>query len=198
MTMPSRPRSSLPVFAMLALAACTEERAPPAPVPPISAGPLVRTDLTFPEALPNASARAALPPAEARKIDASPVPVLVPGASGAAHEVRLMVEPGFYAYFGVVEAKLADGAISRASISVQGTRFSHRHEDFPQDVSTHTLRGRRGLFTVNEGIVTTTWVEGGASYSVDVECSVAGDPRCADERFVLALTEGLAFVGGRR
>jgi hypothetical protein len=186
-------------LAALSLVGCSEERAPAratATVQPVSAGPLARTAIAFPEGPPDEAALAALPPAEAAKVGASPVPVWVPRGSFA--EVRVVTEPGFYAYFGVADAPLPDGRVSRATVSVQGTRFAHEHADFPADVSTHRMRGGRGLFTVNEGIVTTTWVEGGASYSVDVECSVAGDPRCKDERFVLELTDGLAFVGGRK
>lgn len=183
---------------LASLSGCSEERAPTratATVRPVSAGPLARTSIAFPNASPDQVALAALPPAEAAKVGASPVPVWVP--RGGFSEVRVVAEPGFYAYFGVADAPLPDGRVSRATVSVQGTRFAHEHADFPSDVSTHRMRGARGLFTINEGIVTTTWVEGGASYSVDVECSVAGDPRCKDERFVLELTDGLAFVGGQ-
>ena len=182
---------------LASLAGCSEERAPaPAAVPPVSAGPLARTAIAFPDGPPDEAALAALPRAEAAKVAAAPVPVWVP--RGTFSEVRVVAEPGFYAYFGVANATLPDGRVSRATVSVQGTRFAHEHPEFPRDVTTHRMRGARGLFTMNEGIVTTTWVEGGASYSVDVECSVAGDPRCKDERFVLELTDGLAFVGGRR
>lgn len=183
---------------LASLVACSENResARPATVTPVSAGPLAHTPIVFPAGPPDEAALASLPPAEAAKVGDAPVPVLVPRTRLA--EVRLVTEPGFYAYFGVADATLADGQVSRATVSVQGTRFSHEHDDFPRDVSTHRMRATRGLFTVNEEIVTTTWVEGGASYSVDVECSVAGDPRCDGERYVLELTNGLAFVGGQK
>jgi hypothetical protein len=187
------------VAAVAALAGCSEERTPSrgtASVAPVSAGPLARTPITFPAGPLDEAALATLPPAEAVKVGASPVPVWVP--RGRFAEVRFVAEPGFYTYFGVADATLPDGRVSRATVAVQGTRFAHEHGEFPRDLSTHSMRATRGLFTINEGIATTTWVEGGASYSVDVECSVPGDARCADERFVLELTNGLAFVGGRK
>ena len=136
-----------------------------------------------------------LPASERAKIDESFVPVLVPRTPSA--EVHIVVEPGFYTYSGTMARTLPDGRVSRATVSVQGTRFAHEHEGFPQDVTTHAMRGSRGLFTINEGITTTTWVENGAGYSVDVECSISDDTRCRDEAFVLEVTQGLAFVGGR-
>ncbi len=121
--------------------------------------------------------------------------MLAPAVS--LERVTLVVDQGFYALNGVVNATLPDGRGSRATITVQGTRIVHVREA-PGDVSTHAMRGGRGLYTVNEGIVTTTWIEGGTSYSVDVECSEAGDPRCQDEAFVIELTDRLAPVGGAR
>jgi hypothetical protein len=186
-----------PVLATALLVACADRPKSDSgeSVPSVSAGKLTKSAVTFPAAPRDEAARAALPAQERAKIDESFVPVLVPRA--AAVDVHLVVEAGFYAYAGRVEAKLADGRTSVATIAIQGNRFAHEHPDFPKDVSTHAFRGTRGLFTINEGIATATWAENGATYSVDVECSVAEDSRCHDEGFVLELTKSLAFVGGR-
>lgn len=186
-----------PLLASALVVACAER--PKADsgesVPSISAGKLTKSAVTLPAVPRDEAARAALPAQERDKIDESFVPVLVPRA--AATDVHLVVEAGFYAYAGRIEAKLGDGRTSVATIAIQGNRFAHEHADFPKDVSTHTFRGTRGIFTINEGIATATWAENGATYSVDVECSLSEDTRCHDEAFVLGLTKSLAFVGGR-
>lgn len=184
---------------MVALPGCAErdrgEKPGAGDVPQVSAGRLVKTNLTTPREAKNLAVLEKLPMSERAKIDESFVPVLVP--SGPANQVHVVVEPGFYAYSGAVPRTLPDGRVSLATVSVQGTRYAHHHEGFPKDVSTHPMRGTRGLFTINEGITTTTWIENGAGYSVDVECSIPDDTRCADEAFVLDLTASLTFVGGR-
>lgn len=180
----------------LALPGCTaRDKREPAEIAPVSVGKLTNGVLTSPREAKNLDALARLPASERAKVDESAVPVLVPRIG--ADDVHLVVEPGFYAYSGTVAKALPDGRVSLATVAIQGTRFAHEHEDFPKDVSTHDMRGTRGLFTINEGITTTTWVENGAGYSVDIECSVQGDSRCADESYVLELTQGLTFVGGR-
>jgi hypothetical protein len=186
-----------PVLATALLLACADrpKSDPGESVPSVSAGKLTKSAVTLPSVPRDEAARETLPAQERTKIDESPVPVLVPRA--AAVDVHLVVEPGFYAYAGRIVSKLGDGRTSVATIAIQGNRFAHEHPDFPKDVTTHDFRGTRGLFTINEGIATATWAENGATYSVDVECSVAEDPRCQDESFVLALTKSLAFVGGR-
>ena len=180
------------------LSACDGKAVDPAPkgdVPSVSAGTLVKGTITSPREAKDLAVRGALPVEAQSKLDASFVPVLVPRARAEA--VHVTVEPGFYAYSGAIDRPLPDGRVSRATIAVQGTRFAHEHEGFPKDVTTHVMRGTRGLFTINEGITTTTLIENGASYSVDVECSIDADTRCHDEAYVLELTASLAFVGGR-
>jgi hypothetical protein len=172
-----------------------ERREASGDVPSVSAGKLAKSTVTMPHEGKDLDVLAKLPASERAKIDESFVPVLVPKVS--AERVHLVVEPGFFAYSGTVTKALPDGRVSLATVAVQGTRFAHEHKGFPKDVSTHAMRGTRGMFTINEGIATTTWVEHGAGYSVDVECSIGDDARCKDEAFVLELTQGLVFVGGR-
>ncbi len=188
---------ALGVFACFASVGCSEDPKPtPSTVKPVSAGSFAQSEVIFPATSSlDEAALAALPEGERVHLGESKVPVLVP--KRPLLETKVMVEPGFYAFYGVEERALSDGRNSRATIAIQGTRFSHVHEDFPTDVTTHRMRKGRGTYTVNEGVVTTTFVENGTTYSVDVECSVSGDSRCADESYVMALTDGLAFVGGR-
>lgn len=188
---------ALGLVAALASAGCSEDPKPtPSAVKPVSAGSFAQSEVIFPAASSlDETALAALPEGERTHLGESKVPVLVP--KRPLLETKVMVEPGFYAFHAVDERALSDGRISRATIAIQGTRYSHVHEDFPTDVTTHRMRKGRGTYTVNEGVVTTTFFENGATYSVDVECSVAADARCADEAYVMALTDGLAFVGGR-
>jgi hypothetical protein len=192
-----RASAALGLVASLASAGCSEDPKPtPAAVKPVSAGSFAQSEVLFPSATTlDQAALEALPESERTHLGESKVPVLVP--KRPLLETKVMVEPGFYAFHGVEERALADGRISRATVAIQGTRYAHVHEDFPTDVTTHRMRKGRGTYTVNEGVVTTTFVENGATYSVDVECSVATDSRCADESYVIALTDALAFVGGR-
>lgn len=183
-----------PVLALSLLAAC-DGRSRDGEVPSVSAGTLVKGAITTPREAKDLAVRSALPEAARQKIDESYVPVLVPREKAEA--VTVVVEAGFYAYSGAIDRELPDGRISRATIAIQGTRHAHAHEGFPKIDGTHAMRGKKGLFTINEGIATTTWVENGAGYSLDVECSIDADTRCHDESFAVALTNGLAFVGGR-
>lgn len=122
-----------------------------------------------------------------RQVDASPVPVLVPAKTKLEAPV-LMVEGEYYAL---------SGKLTGASISIQGTRERKRHPDIAPVKGNRKLRGTDGFVTVNEGIRTTSFVENGAGYTVDVECSAPDDARCKDDAFVVALTEELVYVGGR-
>jgi hypothetical protein len=60
------------------------------------------------------------------------------------------------------------------------------------------MRGVMGHVTVNEGIRAASWIEDGVAHALDLECAVAGDPRCADDAYLLGLIEGLVFAGGGR
>jgi len=185
----------VPVVLLAGGCADRERREASGEVPSVSAGKLAKSNVTMPSEGKDLDVLAKLPASERAKVGESFVPVLVPRVP--ADRVHVVVEPGFFAYSGTVAKTLPDGRVSLATIAVQGTRFAHEHEGFPKDVSTHAMRGTRGMFTINEGIATTTWVEHGAGYSVDVECSIGDDTRCHDEAFVLELTQGLVFVGGR-
>ncbi len=127
---------------------------------------------------------------DAREIRAlvarSPVPVLAPQAVRLASPT-LVVEGEYYAL---------TGRLDGATINMQGTRAAHRYESVDPTPGNRDLRGTRGFVTVNEGIRTASWIENGAAYTVDVECSDLKDDRCANDAFLLSIIGQLAFIGG--
>ena len=88
--------------------------------------------------------------------------------------------------------------VDGATISLQGTRAAHRYEGIePADRQSRASRRHKGFVSVNEGIRTASWMENGAAYSVDVECSdLRNDARCQSDDFVLAVVAQLTYVGG--
>ena len=120
----------------------------------------------------------------------SPVPVLAPRELQLASPT-LVVEGEYFALTG-----RADGA----TISLQGTRAAHRYEGVDPATGNRELsRGSgiaRGFVTTNEGIRTASWIENGAAYSVDVECSESADARCHGDDFLLSIVAQLSYVGG--
>ena len=58
-------------------------------------------------------------------------------------------------------------------------------------------RDKKGFVTVESNIWQASWHEAGVAHSLHVECAVAGDGRCADDKFLVSMVESLAHVGGR-
>lgn len=120
----------------------------------------------------------------------SPVPVLAPRELQLASPT-LVVEGEYFALTGRVDG---------ATISLQGTRAAHRYEGIdPATGNRELIRvggTARGFVTTNEGIRTASWIENGAAYSVDVECSEAADARCHGDDFLLSVVAQLSYVGG--
>jgi hypothetical protein len=122
-------------------------------------------------------------------VSRSPVPVLAPRDLKLATPT-LVVEGEYFALTG-----RADGA----TISLQGTRAAHRYEGVdPATGNRDLMRATpvRGFVSINEGIRTASWIENGAAYSVDVECSNVQDTRCTGEDFILSVVAQLTYVGG--
>lgn len=75
-------------------------------------------------------------------------------------------------------------------IHLHGT---NAHVDRPADVDPEDLehnaevRGIRAFDTTDEGIRVISWMENGASYSLDVTCTRQDDERCAESDFAVAL-----------
>jgi len=120
----------------------------------------------------------------------SPVPVLAPRELQLASPT-LVVEGEYFALTGRVDG---------ATISLQGTRAAHRYEGIDPATGNRELRRlngtARGFVTTNEGIRTASWIENGAAYSVDVECSETADSRCHGDDFLLSVIAQLSYVGG--
>jgi len=120
----------------------------------------------------------------------SPVPVLAPRDLQLASPT-LVVEGEYFALTGRVDG---------ATISLQGTRAAHRYEGIdPATGNRELIRASgtaRGFVTTNEGIRTASWIENGAAYSVDVECSETADARCHGDDFLLSIIAQLSYVGG--
>ena len=118
----------------------------------------------------------------------SPVVVLAPTNITFKHPT-FVVGPEYYALTGHVDG---------LTIAIQGKRAAHRYDDIAPIPGDRVLRGGHGFVSINEGIRTTSWIENGAAYSVDVECADATDERCTAESFIVELTSHLAFAGGSR
>lgn len=116
----------------------------------------------------------------------APVPVLAPQRL-VLQKPTLSVGREYYALAGRDQG---------VTLHTQGTRAATRHADIAPIAGTTSLRGTKGLVTVNEGIRTAAWLENSVAYSVDVECSNAGDPRCQDDTYLLEFVNQLVFVGG--
>lgn len=119
----------------------------------------------------------------------SPVPVLAPKDLVLASP-SLVVEGEYFAL---------TGRASGATISLQGTRAAHRYEGVEPVAGNRDLRASgksRGFVSINEGIRTASWIEYGAAYSVDVECSDTRDERCQSDDFLLSVVTQLTYVGG--
>lgn len=116
----------------------------------------------------------------------SPVPVLAP-TSVTLDDPTFIVGPEYYSLSGTIEG---------ATIVVEGKRAAYRYEAIAPNPGDRKLRSGTGFVSVNEGIRTTSWVENGVGYALDVECADPGDERCASEAFAIDLVEHLGFAGG--
>jgi hypothetical protein len=184
-------RAAITVAFAGALAACNPSPPADAPAPPVANGATnataktVRPQIAWP-ARADATALAALG-GDASHVARSPVPVLAP-ARAKLEDPRVIVDAEYYAI---------SGKMTGATIAIQGTRLAHKYDNIKKIDGDRALRGTHGFVTVNEGIRSASWMENGASYSVDVECrDPVGDVRCTSDAYVLELAESLVFVGG--
>jgi hypothetical protein len=122
-------------------------------------------------------------PAELRaRADESSVPVLLPRTLDLSR-ASLIVESTYTAL-----SVPAPGI----TVSLHTVRIAHEHPGVTAAGAPRPIRGGNGYVTVNEGIRVATWTEDGVAYSLDLECAQAGDPRCADDTYLLSLVEELA------
>lgn len=62
----------------------------------------------------------------------------------------------------------------------------------PADIEHDTeVRGVPAFDTMDEGMRVISWMENGASYSLDVTCTREDDERCTESAFAIALANGL-------
>jgi hypothetical protein len=114
----------------------------------------------------------------------SPVPVLVP-RDRTLEKPTLSVGREYFAL---------TGRDRGTTIHTQGTRAATRHAEIAPVAGNRDMRGTKGFVTENEGIRTAAWVEHGAAYSVDVECSQHDDARCQSDAYLLDVVSHLVFV----
>lgn len=179
---------SLVLLPVLVLSAACESSTPDRTVATSAETNVVTPKVTWPAAKVDARAFAALgDPTRAKELASrSPVPVLAP-TSVTFERPTFVVGAEFYAL---------TGRVAGATIAIQGTRAARRYDDVPPIAGDRHLRGQRGFVSLNESIRTTSWLENGVAYSVDIECADPTDARCAEETFALDVVEHLAFAGG--
>ena len=79
------------------------------------------------------------------------------------------------------------------TVSLHSARIAHRYDgvDAASAGAARPMRGTVGYTTVNEGIRTATWIDGGIAHALDLECADPTDARCADDTLLLDLVESL-------
>ncbi|GMV18205.1 MAG: hypothetical protein HS104_01145 [Polyangiaceae bacterium] len=182
----------LPLVAALGLAACEAEAPAPSPVgsssQPVAAARSVElAEPVWPASL-DREVRDRLPAAARAEIAKSPVPVLAPPTAAFASNAMVSVGPVWAAV-----SATADGV----TLTLHGSKLAYKYPDVAPVAGDRTLRGKPGFVTVESNIWQASWSEGGVAYSLHAECAAAGDGRCADDKFLIASVESLAYVGGR-
>ena len=128
-----------------------------------------------------------LPGAEREKIPASPVPVLLPKDPALLSKLAVSTGPHWVAFSVTHEG---------VTTSLHATRVAHVHPDMPPQTPDRDLRKTKAFVGQNELIWNASWQEREVAYSLDLECAVTTDARCADERFLIGIAESLVYVGG--
>lgn len=133
-------------------------------------------------------ARARLPEALRRSVDASPVPVLLPGeAWGEPFFTSSRSEGG--PGWGYAFSARRPGQ----TLAIQASRIATLVPGIGRHDGRERLRGGHGFVSDNDGIKTATWIEHGVAYALDLECA---SPDACDLAAVRAEVEALAYVGG--
>jgi hypothetical protein len=176
--------------------ACNGAPSEPAPPATVSTATIVKPQVAWPAASTIDERALALLSSSGLVGDArsqlsrSPVPVLAPSPDtfrDGLERPTVIVEGEYY----VITAR-SHGA----TISIQGTRAAHRYEGVDPHPGNKSLRKGSGFVTVNEGIRSSSFIENGTAYSVDVECASNADARCTSDAFVTEVTNALVYVGG--
>lgn len=132
--------------------------------------------------------RALLPETSQQELDASRLPLLLPGDRTLLERAIVMSGPHFASW---------SADFDGITVSLHGTDFRWQVTiPSPPPPSTDQVRGHRARVTLNEGIRAVAWDEAGVSWMLDVECAELADARCVDDDYVRAIAESLARVGG--
>lgn len=118
----------------------------------------------------------------------SPVPVLAPSSPALAASAIVTTGPVWAAV-----STTAEGV----TVALHSSRLAYRYSDVAPVAGDRVLRDKKGFVTVESNIWQASWHEAGVAHSLHVECAVAGDGRCADDKFLVSMVESLAHVGGR-
>lgn len=169
------------------------ERSSPAPTASAAAAApalsVIKAVTWPPDSSVDEAMRATLSDEARAAVAGSPVPVLVPSWADWERPPKVMVAEHWFAF---------SGATDGLTLAVQGSRLARRYEGIGPTRGSRLVRGQPGFVTADRRIWSASWIEGGVSYTLDVECANAGDPRCADDRFVVDQAESLTYVGGHR
>lgn len=125
-------------------------------------------------------------------IDESPVPVLVPGPELALDQREVLRGPEWYSFWGHREHEGVE-----VTVTLQASRMARVYPGVRPQPGPHTLRGREGLVTRNEGIWSASWIEHGVAYDLGLECAPVDAAPCDDQAEIEALAEGLLYAGGQ-
>ena len=176
--------------AVVALLGCQAE-VKETPGPGESPAPARRVEIAKPDwsrrGPVEVTVRDQLSPAARRVIARAPVPTLAPREGALLQTAIATTDEHFVAL---------SSSVGGVTVSVHSTRLSYHYPDIAPAEGTRALRAGRGFVTREEEIWTASFVEDGVAYSVDLECASATDARCADDRYLLRLVDGLAYVGG--
>jgi hypothetical protein len=146
-------------------------------------------DITWPSASRiDQTVLAAVSPEARAELASAPVPVLLPSAPELASRGVLVVKEHWYSF----SARHDD-----LTVFVSATKLAHHYPSISPVKGRDTVRGIPGFVTRNEGIWSATWIEHGASYTLEIECANPAEPRCASDELLLQVAGELAYVGGR-
>lgn len=132
-------------------------------------------------------ARQRLSEAARTAVDQSPAPVLVPAAKGLLPNATVIAKEHW-----VAVSSHDDGL----TVSLHGKRLAYRYDHIKPVQGRHRIRGTAAYVSQDRRIWSVSWTEHGVAYSLDLECARGDDPRCDDERHLVKLAAGLAYVGG--
>lgn len=149
-------------------------------------GERVRRSIVQPDAsMRDAVALARYAPDVQLAIASSPVPVLAPSDPGT----HATMTTGRHWYALTVHG---EGFVAMA----QGSGEARVHPHIRTADPTHPMRKNGGFLTRNDGIWAASWIEGGAAYSMEIECDRRVVAWCDDEAEILRRVDTLVFVGG--